>query len=210
MDPLFKRKQKHGLQVFLGVLFLSSVCMGSDQQTNDYSHYELRAWDLFHQENSVELMPTVILSNLNRAIDLAPDRVLTDSYALRAHCWDKVGEDKKAFHDRMAVIQREPNNPKRAKIYAMLAGELSKQGENQLAMEYINRSILLAPDYAVARATRALIYVGMGAWDKWEEELQVAIELDPSVTNIVNLQEMYVISEERRAVSVVGGKAEDQ
>ena len=156
------------------------------------------------QKNGEALMSTIILSNLNRAIDLAPDRVRTDSYVLRYYCWDKVGDIEKAYQDRMTVIQREPNNPKRATTYAWLAGELTKRGEYQQAMEYVNRSIVLAPDYALARAIRSLTYVGMGEWDEWEDELKAAIDLDPSITNMCTVQEMFDIVEKKRtAVSPI-------
>jgi tetratricopeptide (TPR) repeat protein len=184
--------------VILG-LALALTWIGCDRQSNDYSQYEQRAWDSFHQVNSKELMPTVILSNLNCAIDLAPDRVRTDSYALRSYCWDKAGEDDKAFQDRMTFIQREPSNPKRAKVYGALAAKLAEHGEYQQAMEYVERSIELVPGNAATRATRALLYVDMGAWDKWEEELRVAIEIDSNVTNIATIPDIRnMVEKEKR------------
>ncbi len=65
-------------------------------------------------------------------------------------------------------------------------------------MEYVDRSIELAPDYAIARATRALLYIKLGEWDKWENELRIALELNPDITNIVSVQYIYDVAEKER------------
>ena len=158
------------------------------------------------------LMPTDILNNLNQAIDLAPDRVRTDSYYLRALCWDRVGEEENAFQDRMVVIQREPDNPKSAKVYAALAGELGNRKDFQQATEYIERSIILDPGYAAARIVRALIFIDMGIMDKWEPEISMAIELDPGITNSVDIQEIRdraekKLQEQNKRVQAIGDKS---
>ncbi|NLB66589.1 MAG: hypothetical protein GX803_08985 [Lentisphaerae bacterium] len=198
MNSLIKCKQSLSRRILWGVLFLAVASTGCGRQSNDYAQYEKRAWEQAYREDREELLPTVILSNLNRAIDLAPDRVRTDSYALRAICFDSVGECDKAYHDRILVIQREPNNPKRAVVYESLATELAVRGEYSQAMEYVDRSIELAPDYAIARATRALLYIKLGEWDKWENELRIALELNPDITNIVSVQYIYDVAEKER------------
>jgi tetratricopeptide (TPR) repeat protein len=175
-----------GNLIYLGVVSLALTWLGCDRRDDDYAQYEQRAWQLMHQENREELLATVILSNLNRAIDLAPDRVSADSYRLRAHCWDKVGEEERAFQDRMVVIERDPNNPNSAKPYAMIAGILHDREEYQQAREYIDRSIELVPDCPFSRGLRIMLYVDMGIMDQWEEDLRVLIELDPSLTNHLN------------------------
>ena len=199
------------LIVVLG-LALPIVLFGCDWRNNDYARYEQRAWDLMNRADRESLMPFDILNNLNQAIDLAPDQVRTDSYYLRALCWNRVGEEEKAFQDRMVVIQREPDNPKSAKVYAALAGELGKRKDFQQATEYIERSIKLDPGYAAARIVRALIYIDMGIMDKWEPEISMAIELDPGITNSVDIREIRnraekKLQEQNKGVQAIGDKS---
>ena len=197
--------------VFLG-LALPMAFMGCDRRNNDYARYEQRAWELMNRADRESLLPTDILNNLNQAINLAPDRARTDSYYLRALCWDKVGEHEKAFQDRMVVIQREPNNPKSAKVYAALAAVLGERKEYQQAMGYIERSIELDPNYAASRVTRAMLYINNGIMDKWEADLSTAIELDPGITNCVDFQLIRdnagkKLQEQNKGVQAIGDKS---
>ena len=112
----------------------------------------------------------------------------------------------------MVVIQREPDNPKSAKVYAALAGELGKRKDFQQATEYIERSIKLDPGYAAARIVRALIYIDMGIMDKWEPEISMAIELDPGITNSVDIREIRnraekKLQEQNKGVQAIGDKS---
>ena len=179
----------------MGAIVFIVAVMGCSRRDDDYARYEQKAWDLMHQDNRNELMSTAILSNLNRAIEMAPERVRTDSYSLRAHCWNMVGDDERAMHDRLLVIEREPSNPASAKVYMILANSLGERKEYEKALEYIDMAIELDPNYAAGRATRALIYACMGMQDKWEEELNIAVAMDPHITNILNRQKLLDLIE---------------
>ena len=158
---------------------------------SDYSTYEEMAWALMSEPNREELMPTVILSHLNRAIELAPDRVRTDSYSLRALCWNLAGNKEMAIRDWTTVVEREPGNPKYVEDVTILAAEWGERKESSKAAEYAGRALSLDPDYAVARVVRAAAYRDMGMLDEAKEELRIGIELDPHMTNVINLPDFF-------------------
>lgn len=172
--------------IFLISIAMALTCSATELSEPGHATYERMAWTLMSEPNREELMPTVILSNLNRAIELAPDLVRTDSYKLRAHCWDRTGEPEKAIQDNMIVVEREPDNPKSAKTYCVLAAVWGERKELQKALEFVNRSIELDPEYSGARATRAAIYRDLGMLDAAKEDLRLAIDYDPQITNIIN------------------------
>lgn len=188
-----KLKTRDG--IILICIAMALACSATELSEPGYATYERMAWALMSEPNREELMPTVILSHLNRAIELAPDLVRTDSYALRAHCWDRAGEQEKAIQDNMIVVEREPNNPKSAKTYCILAAVWGERKELQKALEFVNKSIELDPEYSGARATRAAIYRDLGMLDAAKEDLRLAIEYDPQITNIINTVNYFTVEE---------------
>ena len=178
------------LAILVGI-GLSLACGRRGLPQDDYSIYEQKAWALMCETNMEELMPTLILSNLNRAIQLKPDDVRVESYILRAHCWDMIGEREKAIRDWKMSIDREPNNPTNVNTYCILASIDGEKKDLPIALDYINRSIALDPEYSVAHCTRAAIYRDMGLIEDAKNELNLALELDPQITNSIDIPEFF-------------------
>ena len=172
---------------------LTMACGRRGLPQDDYSVYEDIAWALVCETNRVSPSPTVLLSNLNLAIQLAPDKVHTESYNLRAICWGMIGDMENARRDYMTVIAQDPNNPKYAPTYCALANIMTMESNHIKALEYVNQSIALDPNYGMAHYMKTMIYSRMGMIEEAKEELRLAIELDPQVTNAIHASEFITI-----------------
>lgn len=172
---------------------LTMACGRRGLQQDDYSIYEDRAWALVCETNQGAPSPAVLLSNLNLAIQLAPDKVHAESYYLRGLCWGMTGDKENELRDYLIVIEKDPNNPKYASTYCILAGTMIETSNHIKALEYVNQSIALDPNYGMAHYMKTMIYSRMGMIEEAKEELRRAIELDPQVTNTINTSEFISI-----------------
>jgi len=201
------RMRIFGKYMAQGILIVALGWSGCTQYPNEYNIYEKRARESYLRQQKCS-RPELgdIIVNLNKAIELAPHRVSTESYYIRSICWYSIGEYDRANQDRMVIFKREPNNPERVPVYVAIAGELAVKGKYQEAMKYIERSIKLAPNYAPSRATRALLYINMGMYDKWEEEIRNAIELDANITNTIDVKLIRHVAERKMGENEKGHK----
>ena len=172
--------------IMLGAIVMAPACGVQNSPQPEYFTYENIAWRLYGQRSSYDLMTNAILENLNKAIDLAPDRVCVDSYILRSQCWLVAGEVNKAFDDWTVAIERDPTNIHAAKAYCGRAVYYGRQKEFQKALSDINQAIILMPNYALAHAVRAIVYKDMGMYEKAKNEMVMAIGMNPNITGCFN------------------------
>lgn len=182
------------LKVIWIICILTFFLHGCGRGNNDYIQYEQRAWDLYLQTNSAELMPTVILSNLNRAVELAPDLVSVNSYVIRGNCWSSAGDNERAYQDWTLAIERNPTNPVVFEAYTGRATYWGLRNQPQKALEEADRALALSPspeddNVGFARIIRASAYQDLGMHEAASNEYQQAIELYPDLTNYYTYHE---------------------
>lgn len=181
----------------IGIAIASSFGVSGFAE-HESAAYQREAWRLYNGTNRSELMPTVILSNLNRAVELAPDRVSVESYILRGTCWSSAGDSEKAFRDWTLAILRDPTNPAIVEAYCGRASYWGLRKQPQKALEEINHAIAFSesPNLGFARVIRASAYRDMGMYEAASNEYYQAIELNPNLTNWVSQQEFFNIEPE--------------
>lgn len=181
--------RRHNYFIIMVIAVLATACGAENIPQTDYSTYENDAWRLYRHNNDNSVLTNAILFNINRAIELGPDRVCVASYLLRAECWAAAGKVQKAVDDWSVAIDRDPTNRYVSKAFCGRAVFYGQQKKYSEALSDINQAVNLSSNYVLARAARATIYKDMGMYEEAKSEMDIAVRLNADITNYINYNE---------------------
>ena len=141
-------------------------------------------------------------------------------YENLAHCYEDMGNWRKAVYYYKKALQLNPENPRiNGNILTIYVERLKETGEldfYQDALPYADRQVELTPE-AYYYIERGLLHMEAGVWDKAEADFKKAAELEPDNTYAYNnwgcvykYQEKYERAKElfRKSIEVMGDKPE--
>lgn len=180
--------------MFLFLFLVSPFGCSKPQEgiDDEVAAYESKALELYFQPGGMDRSRADIFRNVDRAIQLAPDGVRAETYMLRGHCWARMGDAEKALKDWTTAIERDPANRSMAEAYCARAIYWGKNKDYSRALEEVNRAIALNPKYAFARCVRAATYKDLGMPQQAQEELRLALDLLPSLTNVIDTNDFTI------------------
>lgn len=120
-----------------------------------------------------------MLSNLNTAIQLNPERVAVVSYILRGSILEEQGEIMGAVRDYSTAIQRAPDGSESVQAYVKRAYIYGSQSNYSASLKDANKAISIHPAEMRAYLVKALVNKDMGNSERALEYIDIAIQLEP-------------------------------
>ena len=154
---------------------------------SNYVIYEMRAWAL-HQMSEKRNDTTMILSNLNIAIELAP-LTASQSYYLRGIISDRLGSSDLAIKDYSTVISISPTNPDTFYSYVERAILYGKQSNYVSAINDAQRAAKLYPNKYTPYLIMAKAYHDMGELGEAAKCLTNAERMAPSNQLVIQMKQ---------------------
>lgn len=154
---------------------------------SNYLVYEMRAWAL-HQMSEHGNDTTMILSNLNIAIELAP-LTASHSYYLRGVISDRHGSSDMAIKDYSTVISISPTNPDTFYSYVERAILYGKQSNYVSAINDAKRAAKLYPKKYLPYLVMAKAYHDMGELGEAAKCLTNAERMAPSNQLVIQMKQ---------------------
>lgn len=145
---------------------------------SNYLVYEIRALVLDKTDNEGDIEP-LILSNINKAIHLAPGRA-SASYYLRGSLALSHDDIKNALKDLSASIELDPTNPTVYQAYIRRATAYGSLSNYVAAIRDAVRAIELNPQEVQSYVICAAAYNAISNRAEATRNLDIALNLDPS------------------------------
>ncbi|MBS0358346.1 MAG: tetratricopeptide repeat protein, partial [Proteobacteria bacterium] len=175
-----------GLRKFPEAIADFSMVISLEQKNSDSSVLQIA--EAFRYRGAVKIgldnQYKEAISDFNEAITRNPND--SKAYAMRAFCWDCLGEFQKALDDCDKAIGLEPENPKvyntRGRAYVALK-------EYQKGIDDYSEAIRLTPQDAMPYCNRGIAYLSAGFPEKAIEDFDENIRLnsqDPASADAKN------------------------